>query len=267
MRLAWLTDIHLDFLDEAKTRAFGAKVAAEGADGVLITGDISVARALGRHLAQLVSTWTVPCWFVAGNHDYYGASIDRVRAALRQMREIEPRLRWLPSEGVVTLAEGVALVGVDGWADGRLGDPEGTNVVLNDHIHIEDLVWPTRGELLEVVRALGDEEAARLSGLLERALETHTRIHVATHIPPFREASTFQGQVSGDAWLPWMTCHAVGERLRAVAEANPSARFTVFAGHTHDRHAVRVLPNLEVRTGRAAYRSPAIEDVLTIEPA
>jgi predicted phosphohydrolase len=265
VKLAWLTDIHLDFLSPEAIAALGAKVVRSGADAALLTGDISVARALAAHLAALVRGWEVPCYFVAGNHDYYGASIDVVRRGLRELRGLDARLRWLPNEGVVRLTEKTALVGVDGWADGRLGDGAGTQVVLNDHLRIVDLLQPSRAKLLETVRAIGDAEAATLRRLLGEALAPCEHVIVATHVPPFRESSTHLGRVSGDDWLPWMTCHATGEVLRELALAHPERRITVLAGHTHDRCRVAIEPNLEVRVGAAEYGHPTIEDVLTIE--
>ena len=264
MRLAWLTDIHLDFLTDEAIARFAAEVARRAPDGVVITGDISIAPELGADLAKLVAGWRVPCWFVAGNHDYYGASVAAVRAALCELHRVEPKLVWLPHAGVVPLSGETALVGVDGWADGRLGDPEGTGVVLNDHLRIRELVQPTRARLLEVVRRLGDEEARTLSRLLGEALAPHAHVIVATHVPPFREAATHQGRVSGDDWLPWMTCHAVGEVLRELALAHPTRKITVLAGHTHDACRVSILPNLEVRTVAVEYGAPSVQDVLEL---
>lgn len=265
MRLAWLTDIHLDFLTREQIAALAGSVARLSPDAALVTGDISVAPALASHLAQLVAPWRFPCYFVAGNHDYYGAGVEPVRRGLRALQSVEPKLRWLPHCGVVRLTPRTALVGVDGWADGRLGDPEGTPVVLNDHLRIADLLQPTRADLLRAVRALGDAESATLRRLLGEALAPCEHVLVATHVPPFAESSTHQGAVSGPDWLPWMTCHAVGEVLREMAAAHPERRITVLAGHTHDRCRVRIADNLEVRTGAAEYGAPCVEDVLEID--
>ncbi len=264
MRLAWLTDIHLDFLSATDISRFGAEVARHRPDGVVITGDISVAGTLGPDLVALAASWRVPCWFVAGNHDYYGSDIATVRRALGQLPEHAPQLRWLPAVGVVSLSPTTALVGVDGWGDGRLGDPEGTGIVLNDHLKIADLSRPSRAELLAEVRRIGDAEAKTLRDLLGEALAPHEQVIVATHVPPFREASTHEGAISGDDWLPWMTCHAVGEALRELAAANPSRNIIVLAGHTHDACRVSIQPNLEVRTGQAEYGAPTVQDVLEL---
>lgn len=264
MKLAWATDIHLDFLDPERIAGFGRELSRTRADAVLLTGDLSVASRLGPDLAYLVRHCERPCYFVAGNHDYYGADVETLRRGLRRLRELEPRLRWLPNEGVVRLTPEVALVGVDGWADGRLGHPETTPILLNDHRLIADLRQPSREKLLEVARRLGDEEAATLERLLGEALAPCSQVIVATHVPPFAEAAAHEGRPSGPDWLPWMTCRAVGEVLRRAARAHPERRITVLAGHTHERWRVEIEDNLEVRVGRAVYAEPAIEDVLEI---
>ncbi|MGE0786571.1 MAG: metallophosphoesterase [Sandaracinaceae bacterium] len=264
MRLAWATDIHLDFLGAAQIAAFGDELRATGAEAVVLTGDLSVASKLGPDLAALVRQADLPFYFVAGNHDYYGVDIASVRAGMRRIADVEPRLMWLPHRGVVRLGARTALIGVDGWADGRLGDPEGTTVLLNDHVVIPDLRTHSRERRLEIVRELGDREAETLRGLLGEALAPSDHVYVATHIPPFAEASTHEGRPCGPDWLPWMTCAAVGEVLREAARAHPSRRITVLAGHTHDRCRVSVEPNLDVWVGKAVYGAPAVEDVLEI---
>ncbi|MCB9592376.1 MAG: metallophosphoesterase [Sandaracinaceae bacterium] len=264
MRLAWLTDIHLDFLSDEEIATFAARVAREAPDGVVVTGDISIAPELGPDLAKLVDAWRMPCWFVAGNHDYYGADVASVRRGMRELSRIEPKLRWLPSTGVVSLTPTTALVGVDGWADGRIGDGQGTSVVLNDHLRIRDLLQPSRAKLLEAARRLADEDARTLATLLGEALAPHEHVIVATHVPPFREASTHAGRIAGDDWLPWMTCHAIGETLRAMATDHPTRKITVLAGHTHDACRVSILPNLEVRTGAVEYGAPTVQEVFEL---
>ncbi len=264
MRLAWATDVHLDFLDPGAIAAFGRSLAATEADAVLLTGDLSVARRLGPDLARLVDACRRPVYYVAGNHDYYGADVATVRRAMRALREVEPRLRWLPAEGVVRLTPDVALVGVDGWADGRLGNPETTPVVFNDHRLIADLRHTSRAELLAASRRLGDAEAQALRRLLGEALAPCRRVLVATHVPPFAEASAYQGVPTGPDWLPWMVCHAVGEVLRELARAHPDRDITVLAGHTHERREVQIEPNLTVKVGRAVYREPSLEAVLEL---
>lgn len=46
MRLAWLTDIHLNFIDENARQKFYQEVINTQCDGILISGDIAEATSL-----------------------------------------------------------------------------------------------------------------------------------------------------------------------------------------------------------------------------
>jgi predicted phosphodiesterase len=78
--LAWLTDIHLDFVDAAGRAALAAAVGAERPDGVVVTGDIATAPTVLELLDELGAAIGAPLWFVLGNHDFYRGSIADVRA-------------------------------------------------------------------------------------------------------------------------------------------------------------------------------------------
>ena len=264
MRIAWLTDIHLDHLAPRHIDGLSAKVAEASVDAVVLTGDISVAPRLGEHLERLIADFAGPVWLVAGNHDYWGSSVGLVRTGLRAMRAAEPRLRWLPEEGPVLLDAERALVGVDGWADARHGDPLGSPVRLRDYQHVEDLVHEDRGAALDAARAIADADALTLRALLEDALKLRPHVFVATHIPPFAEAALFHGMMTTPHYLPWVTCKAVGDALLEAAERHPDRRITVLCGHMHHRAHVWMRPNLEVRTGAAEYGAPVIEDVIEL---
>jgi hypothetical protein len=176
-----------------------------------------------------------------------------------------PLLRWLPAAGVVQLSRDVALVGVDGWADGRLGDWVRSRVMLNDYLLIAELAGITHAARLERLNQLGDAEAAQLSELLREALSKHRRVIVATHVPPFKEACWHEGRISNDEWLPHFTCRAVGEALRAAALERPDRKIRVLCGHTHGAGTAEILPNLRVVTGGAEYGEPRVQGTLEID--
>jgi hypothetical protein len=164
----------------------------------------------------------------------------------------------------VTLAPDVALVGVDGWADGRFGDYARSPVMLNDYVLIADLAGLSRGARLARLKQLGDEEALRLEGPLAAALERHRRVIVGTHVPPFKEACWHEGRISDDSFLPHFTCRAVGEVLRRAALANPGRKIRVLCGHTHGAGTAEILPNLKVVTGGAEYGEPRVQGVIEL---
>jgi 3',5'-cyclic AMP phosphodiesterase CpdA len=264
VHIAWLTDVHLNFLDRTGREQFAADVALTGADGVVITGDIAEAGSLVPLLEELADAVLRPVWFVLGNHDFYGGSIEAVRASARRLSDEHEWLAWLPSTGVVALSEETALIGVDGWGDARLGNALGTPVELSDFHHIDELRGLSRADRIARLRALGDESAERLRAGLAAALTGARHVVIATHVPPFREACWHEGQVSDDDWLPYFTCDAVGRALREIMAARPERTATVLCGHTHGAGAVDVLPNLRVLTGGAEYGQPVVQRVLAV---
>lgn len=263
-RLAWATDIHLDFVSTAALDALAARLAADGPDGVVLSGDLSSAGSLVEHLDALAVRLARPIWFVLGNHDYYGGSLAGVRATMRELTASSRWLRWLPACGVVELDDGWALVGHDGWGDGRAGDPQGSPVELNDWYAIRELVGLSRGPRVAALRRLGDEAAAHLDAVLPAALARARKVLVVTHVPPFADACWHEGRRSDDDWLPWFTCVAAGEALLRAFDGRDDARALVVCGHTHGTGTAAVRPNLRVLTGGAAYGRPAPQKPLVL---
>lgn len=264
MRAVWATDVHLNFLLPVARRAFATSVRLLEPDVVLLSGDIAEAHDLAPILASFAAAVSVPVYYVLGNHDYYGARIELVRARTRIIEQATPTLRWLPNHGVVGLTARTALVGHDGWGDARLGDFEHTRVMLNDFLKIDDLVSDRR-TLCATLERLGDEAAAHFERVLPEALERFEHVLVLTHVPPFREACWHDGAISNDDWLPFFSCKAVGDVLRRVMRAYSTRRMTVLCGHTHSAGVAHILENLVVHTGGAEYGAPKAQDVLLVD--
>lgn len=262
-RLAWMTDLHLDFVDETERAALAASVVAAQADGVVLTGDIATAADVLETIDELAQAVRVPLWFVLGNHDFYGGSIADVRARAAASTALGGP-PWLEAAGAVRLGPGTALVGVDGWGDARLGDFQGSRVVLNDFLRIDELTGVHRAVLRELLGNLGDAAAAVLRPELKAALAWANHVVVATHVPPFRDACWHEGAVSADDWLPFFACGAVGDVIGDAAAAHPHVQFTVLCGHTHGAGEARILDNLLVLTGDAEYGEPKVQGVLVV---
>lgn len=262
--LAWATDIHLDFVSARVRTAFAEELAARGPEGVVLSGDLSSAATLVEHLEELAAQLERPIWFVLGNHDFYGGSIAGVRARMRELTATSRWLRWLPACGVVEIGDGWSLVGHDGWGDGRAGDVEGSQVLLNDWRAIRELAGLPRAARVAALRALGDEAAAYLAEVVAAALARTEKLLVVTHVPPFADACWHEGKRSADDWLPWFTCVAVGEALQAALAARPACHALAVCGHTHGAGEIEVLPNLRVLTGGADYGAPAAQPALVL---
>jgi 3',5'-cyclic AMP phosphodiesterase CpdA len=263
MNVAWVTDIHLNFVSKASLSAFAKNLSDTGVDAVLIGGDIAEAPSVCSYLEHLVDLVDRPLYFVLGNHDYYHGSIAEVRAKVETLQQSDPRLVWMPASEPVALGGETGLVGHGGWGDGRLGDFLGSNVMLNDYVIISELAWMQPRQRLAMLHRLGDEAAQHLGTALAQALERFAHVIILMHVPPFREACWYGGRISDDDWLPHFSCEAAGRALLEVMRAHPDHRATVLCGHTHGSGFTRPLPNRSVHTGAATYGHPAVQQILT----
>jgi len=154
----------------------------------------------------------------------------------------------------------------DGRDDGRLGNYHGSDVMLIDFGLIEEFGGfdETPDERLAKLHALGDEAAAHFRAVLPAALSRFRHVIAVTHVPPFRESCWHEGKVSGDNWLPFFSCKAVGDVLVEAMVAAPDRKMTVVCGHTHGGGEAMILPNLRVLTGGAWYGKPNVQRVLAI---
>lgn len=260
--VAWLTDIHLSELLYRQMELFLDQLADCPADAFLISGDISEAPRLAEHLKRLMLAVKRPVYFVLGNHDYYFGSLASTRRSAIMLCEEDPRLVWLSDSDPIELTPTVGLVGHDGWADARLGDYERSLVRMHDHTLIEDFRHLNKRQRLGLLRELGDEAAAHFRRVLPAALQRYEEVLVLTHVPPFKEACWYQGNISDDQWLPHFTCQAVGEVLLEMMSEFPRRKMTVLCGHTHSPGETEPLPNLRVITAGAEYGKPRITEML-----
>lgn len=260
MRLAWTTDIHLNFLGTQQIEQFLQSIQAEQPDVLVISGDIGEAPSVYDYLRRIADTLRIPIYFVLGNHDFYQGSIRHVKIGMATLiREVE-NLHWLNGKTVVKLNKNTGLVGHDGWSDGRYGDFHKSSVILTDYVRIQELANLSTHDRLQKLHQLGDESAKHFAKVLPMACETYAQVLVMTHPPPFQQACWHEGQSASDdnPYLPHFTCKAVGNVLLRIAQTYPDCQLTVLCGHTHGSGEYQALPNLHVITGGAEYGKPAI---------
>ena len=260
-RIAWLTDLHLDFLSPDEARSFLDRVRAQQVDAVVISGDMSEARDLDHDLRSIAKRLELPIYFVLGNHDFYYGSIREVRKLAQAACAETPNLHYLTTGGVVELSPRLGMVGHDGWADGRLGDYETSFVMMNDYKLIAELACYNKEERWPVLHALGDEAAAHIRKFLPLALEKYPEVLLVTHVPPLREACWHEGQLSDDEWLPHFACRAMGVAILDVMRRFPQRKLTVVCGHTHSGGECRPRDNITIYTGGAKYGQPEVQRV------
>lgn len=263
-RIVWLSDIHLNFVVGREYDAFVDKVAATAPDAILLGGDIGEAPSVGRYLADLDARWSCPIHFVLGNHDFYFGSIAGVRSEVALLCSQRPRLNYLTLGGPVQLAEEVALVGHDGWGDGRVGDYERSLVMMRDYQLVAELSGYSKQARWPLLKQLGDEAAEHARRVLPAALAKNRRVIFLTHVPPLRAACWHEGQLSDDHWAPHFVCQALGDALLEIMQRHPEQELTVLCGHTHGAGECRPLPNVHILTGGSIYGEPAITGILEV---
>jgi 3',5'-cyclic-AMP phosphodiesterase len=269
MRLVWLTDIHLNFLQSCQRRQFLEKV-KDTADAVALSGDIGESVDVAQYLLEMADVVKKPIYFVLGNHDFYRDSIVGTRRRIAKLAEETEHLHYLTSLGVVALTKKTAIVGHDGWADGKFGDYDGTQVILSDHSLIQEIASSYRyshldkSSLLATMTALGDEAARHFERVLEEAAAKYEEIIAVIHVPPFREAAWHEGKVSSDDFLPYFACKVVGDVMRKVMLSHPQVKLVVLCGHTHGGGQIQTATNIDVLTGEAHYGHPTIQRVLEV---
>ncbi len=263
MKLAWLTDIHLNFLDKIERKKFYEQIIASQAEAVLISGDIAEAPSVSDILKEMVEEIQKPIYFVLGNHDYYRGNVKDVREEMAVLNQDYINLFWLPTSEMQSLNHNTLIIGEDGWADGRLGDFANSRVSLNDSRLIVDLFQAKiigKFQLLQKMQQFADADALRLQENLCLAIKQYPRkIVILIHVPPFKEACMHEGKMSDKDWLPFFSSAIMGDILMKVASENSSIEFLVFCGHTHSEAYYQPLKNLTVEAGKAEYYYPRIE--------
>ena len=139
MRIAWTTDLHLNFVSDADIDRFVEELRNVRADAVLVGGDIGEADSFAEFLKRLADALGLPVHFVLGNHDYYNGSISGVREVARALNGRSDLLNWLTESGPIWLTDRTALIGHGGWGDARVADFQKSDVVLNDYLLIDEL--------------------------------------------------------------------------------------------------------------------------------
>ena len=260
LKLAWLSDLHFNFLSEATIEAFMATV-REAADAIVITGDISVSPRLYRDLARFGKI-EAPVYFVVGDHDYHRGGFSSTASVIKKAEDDFRNLCWLDDRLIVTLRPGLGLIGHGGWPDGRAGNGLNGITLTNDFVIVEDLKNLEWRELRTKVEELGNESAQAIKETAAVAVQFHDHLLILTHVPPFSEACMYQGKSCAPAFLPHLVNVALGDVLIELAAQNPDKTLTVLCGHTHFGHQFRAAPNLWVKVAATGYGRLQIADVL-----
>lgn len=277
---AWLTDTHFNFLkDDEELKAFAESVVHHDPAGIFITGDISEAPGLAHHLKVFESVVQRPIYFVLGNHDFYHGDIDSVRKRMTKLTLSSDHLRYMSTVKYTLLSKDTAVVGHDGWYDGYHGEVNGMRFLMTDWVAIADFTAASGGSqfvnmmghvldsdsLLRKIRKVAHEGVMHVFEGIQAATKVTKNIIVLTHVPPFRDASLYNGKLSDEFAVPWYTSRMMGDILLQAARTFPNHQFTVLCGHTHNAFEGNFAPNLTVRVGTATYGAPGIAGYVSIK--
>lgn len=265
---AWATDTHLDCLgdDNQRLLAFAESLIRDNPTGIFLTGDISNARDVVYKLSVIERVVQRPIYFVLGNHDYYGGEIDKVRQVMKELSNMSPFLKYMPTMPYYALSTSSAVVGHDGWYDAYNGDWKNSKFVMNDWYMIHDFmpVANAPGSIVALSRRLAHDAVKHVHDGIKQAVRYYKNIVILTHYPPFAESHIYNGSVGDDHAQPWFTSRMMGDMLLDAAKAFPTHSFFVLAGHTHGAYSGRHAPNLEVHVGGAEYNKPQLQRLIEV---
>lgn len=265
-KLLWITDIHLDRASEETKSRFLDKLAGISYDGLLITGDISVAEHLTTHLAEI--SWACKernVYFTLGNHCYFGSSFSEVDRRVADLCRQRSNLVPLGHGEVIQLTQNTSLIGHRGWYDGQAGAGEGTRIECPDRQWIKDFQGLTKAGFFSKLRDLGRESAHYFRQVLPKALDGSKNVIIATHVPPFTQGLGHRGSFCDWNRQPFFSNREAGNVIYGISKQFARRKITVHAGHTHCPVDARLLPNLDIRVGGAQPGFPAFQEFLTIE--
>ena len=261
MKFAWLTDIHMNFLNATGLSSFLDNLKKADVNTILIGGDIAESFNIVAYLEEMEKFLKIPIYFVLGNHDYYHSSIDDTRKRISDFSRESEYSFWLPESGTIQLDSNTALIGHGSWADTRFGDYLNSFVELNDYYEIKELSGLSKLERKTVMMELAEQAATFTRQHLSKALDKYDHVYFLTHVPPFRESSWHKGKISDDYWLPHFSCKVVGDVMLEIMQQYPDRKLTVLCGHTHSSGEAYPLPNITVYTGHAEYGVPEIQKI------
>lgn len=265
LKLIWLTDLHLDAAERPKAERFFNDLLKLAPDAILIGGDISNGVNSLLTIRKLFKKFRKPIYYVLGNHDYYYGSISEIRDLSGRSAEESEGVHYLTKSGVCSLTANTALIGHDGWSDAKAGDFLNSSIMLHDYLLIAELKDLTAKERKEVLGRLGEEAAEHISKHLRQALQTHRRVIVLTHTPPFRESCLYDGNVCDANWAPHFVCQSMGEVLLEEAARYPDKHILVLCGHSHHKADRRPASNLRVLTGHSELGTPSIQGIIEVD--
>ena len=227
----WLSDLHVDRLAPSAINSLIGRILAANSDGIWITGDIGEPPTNWNFLKALAAQCRVPIYFVLGNHDYYGQSIEISRVHANDISTLYSHVHYLTLQTPILLKNHVLLIGMDAWANtGEVGLTQ----LTWDSEAIIDLKANNRTLLKSIMNDLAEQDANLLLAKCRQGITQNiTEVRVLTHIPPFIPPT--------DLALPkplqqnrsvFYSC-ALNRAITILNDEYPHIYFYFHSGHVH----------------------------------
>lgn len=259
-KFLWYSDTHFNFTFPWTQYNFVSHILEENPKGLIISGDIACGITIKHILTFLAKKLeNIPIYFVKGNHDSYSISFKESYNKTIDVCKQYSNLFWMNEYDNIPLNNESAIIGDDGWYDGRLNEFQYLAWNL-DWIMIEEFSkLKSFEEKLSLTRQLADISAFKLQKKLETALQKYKTIYILTHVPPWAEATRSVGKETEKFWLPYNVNYHLGKMIEEVAAAHPYQNIIVLSGHTHQPTFVNVSHNIECLVQSGKYLGTPIE--------
>ncbi|HQU82524.1 MAG TPA: metallophosphoesterase [Pyrinomonadaceae bacterium] len=256
MKIAWATDIHLDRLSANDYLEYKDYLQELNPDCLIISGDIAEGEKVCQSLADFDKDFVFPIYFVLGNHDFYFSSFAEREKQIENLVATSNKLKWLTNSDIISLNDSTALIGTEGWGDGRNGTLNISKGYTKDLLMIEDYKGLDRSEIKKLLNERGSYYAEKLRKNFDQAVKNYENVFLVTHVPPFVEVCIDRSlRIYDEFRQPFYTCKVIGDMLLEKMNENPKCRLTVLCGHTHEKADAQILKNLRVRVKESGYGS------------
>lgn len=260
-RYVFLTDTHIKFFGRYKLLN---TILDQHPHGVFLTGDISEGPTFLSDLEFLGSRIGRPLYFVHGNHELWFSSFEKVKTGIQKLCYKYQNLIWMTRSGIVPLNKKTAVVGTEGWYDGRGGNSDYIKYTFDWFLIKEFRKLPNMKARLEMMREIADKSAKMMVERLEEAMENYKSVYLLTHMPPWIEANRADGLFSEAFWAPYHCNIIMGQELERAMKKYKKRNLIVLCGHTHQPLTIQVSRNIECRVGRGSYIHVSDEDLIYI---